>query len=120
MTGLVHLFDAGRSNRREGSSAACGAPAPESRIMSHHELKRGRITCPACLASVGHEAAIQWRKGCRFAVLRADGVVESQHVTKDAGVRGLDAYRRRYERRYHCDAPAMIASARLVTRGPHQ
>lgn len=27
----------------------CGATAPESFVHSNHELKRGRITCTACL-----------------------------------------------------------------------
>ena len=29
--------------------ATCGAKVSDSKIMSHHELKRGKITCGKCL-----------------------------------------------------------------------
>ena len=40
----VHLQNYGQPD----GTALCGA---QGRTMSHHELKRGRITCPACITA---------------------------------------------------------------------
>ena len=43
-TSAVHLQDYGKPD----GTALCGS---NGKTMSHHEIKRGRITCAACLTS---------------------------------------------------------------------
>jgi len=46
----THLQDYGKP----AGTARCGAAGVET--MSHHEIKRGRITCPECLMAVPDHA----------------------------------------------------------------
>ncbi len=47
--GPTHLYDPSRGSLYDEDATACGAPGKH---MSRHELKRGRITCPACLQTL--------------------------------------------------------------------
>ena len=71
----VHLFD-GMETRHEGRNfevTACRkvidarSKKAGHRTMSHHELKRGNITCGDCLkAALAHRQAQELFKGCEY------------------------------------------------------